>query len=106
MRPPVIAAILLLTACKSTEAFMQGPPYETLLAKGSPQVVARCIGEPGNVYIDARPDGSFVIKVPTIYGGSGQAWTIHSEGAGTAVEYRKAKGLPIMGKEPWRKCLD
>lgn len=94
----------LLAGCKSTEAFMQQQPDATFLSKVPPKDLAFCIADKEHAAQWQNDDGSYSIKVPTMYGGSGLGFTVRADASGTVVEYRKAKGLPDI-KAPWKKCL-
>ena len=104
MKSVVAAGLLLVAGCKSTDAFMEEPPRATFLASGQPKDVAFCIGIAAAAPAHDDGGGRFTLRVPTMYGGSGEAFSIRPEGAGSAVQYRRAKGL-MAGRQTWKKCL-
>ncbi len=101
-------AILSLSACASTQAVLNKAPTAVYQSTHSVKEVAFCLGNKNNTSVLERDDGSRVVLIKNGYGGVSLAFSIHPEGTGSRIEYRKEFGTiggvwkQCVGVEPWK----
>jgi hypothetical protein len=98
----LVASVLLLSACASTETVLNKPVTQVFHSSDSATKVAFCLANKNNTAALDREDGSKVVLIKNGYGGVSMAFSVYPDGAGSKVEYRKQFGT-IGGI--WRQCI-
>lgn len=98
----LLASLLLVSGCASTQTVLSKEPTEVFHSTQSPKEVAFCLGNKNNVSILEKDDGSRVVLLKNGYGGVSLAFSVYPEGTGSRIEYRKEFGT-IGGI--WKQCV-
>jgi hypothetical protein len=98
----LVASVLLLSACASTETVLNKPVTQVFHSTDSATKVAFCLANKNNTAALDREDGAKVVLIKNGYGGVSMAFSVYPDGTGSRIEYRKQFGT-IGGI--WRQCI-
>lgn len=98
----LIASVLLVSACASTETVLSKPVTQVYHSADSATKVAFCLANKNNTAALDREDGAKVVLIKNGYGGVSMAFSVYPDGTGSRIEYRKQFGT-IGGI--WRQCI-
>lgn len=101
-RALLIAGVLALSGCASTQKVLSEDPTEVFRSDKSVNEVSFCLANKNHTNALDRDDGSKVILIKNGYGGVSMAFTVFPDGAGSRIEWRKKFGT-IGGI--WKQCI-